>query len=338
MRSLLVAAAITFPFVVGALGASADDREVVFSFQDQEILESSGLVFTEDLVVTTNDSGDAARVFTVDPTTGDTLGIISYDAAARDVEALAPAGNDAVWVGDIGDNLRTRDDISVSLVPIGATDADVEAATYSLQFKSGPRDAESLMAHPVTGRLYVISKTVLGGEFYAAPARLDPSGSNLLKPIGAAPGLVTDAAFFPDGKHLIARNYGRAVVYAFPSLKVVGALRLPTQEQGEGIAVAPDGQVYLSSEGLNSDVLRITLPKKVRTAVDGTPGTGPGAVDDTSPETGRPDASGSDSENTRVDNDAAREELFRRNGWQWLLGGVVGVLAMIVLIRSLKPR
>ena len=62
---VLVAAAIAAPFAGGLLSASAADRDVVFRFQDPAILESSALVATDDLMVTTNDSGDSARVSTL---------------------------------------------------------------------------------------------------------------------------------------------------------------------------------------------------------------------------------------------------------------------------------
>ena len=49
--------------------------------------------------------------------------------------------------------------------------------------------------------------------------------------------IATDGAFFPDGRHLVVRDYGRAVVYAFPVLEAVAEVDLPEQQQGEGIAV-----------------------------------------------------------------------------------------------------
>ena len=51
------------------------EPDVLFSFADPEIVESSGLVATEGLVVTVNDSGDAARAFIVDPGSGETVGV-----------------------------------------------------------------------------------------------------------------------------------------------------------------------------------------------------------------------------------------------------------------------
>ncbi|KRF16752.1 hypothetical protein ASG90_10930 [Nocardioides sp. Soil797] len=326
MRRVLVAAVIAVPFACGMLSASAAERDVVFRFQDPEILESSALVATGGLMVTTNDSGDSARVFAVDPDNGETLGTINWGGSAEDVEALAPAGDGEVWVGDIGDNLGKRHDISVTRIPVGPSDADVPGSTYPLTFSDGPRDAEALLAHPRTGRLYVVSKGVLGGQFYAAPQKLSPTQPNELTPLGPAPGLVTDGAFFPDGNHLIVRNYARAVVYRFPSLEVVGTFDLPRQQQGEGLAVDRDGQIFLSSEGVHAEVLRIALPKKIRVAMSAEESESPSAKPGSSaPEHSDPADDAAD--------DAADPEVF-----PWVLGGVAAVVMLLVLLRALRPR
>ncbi len=89
--------------------------------------------------------------------------------------------------------------------------------------------------------------------------------------------IVTDGAFFPDGKNFVLRGYGDVAFYRWPSLKPVGELALPAQPQGEGIAVDKNGSVYVSSEGVNSEVLRIGLPRGLRAELDGTgdrPGNG----------------------------------------------------------------
>ena len=104
----------------------SDEVEVVFSFQDPEIVESSGLALVDGLVVTTNDSGDTGRVFAVDPATGETVGTTGWGDEPEDVEALAPGGPGSVWVGDIGDNLETRDTVQVTQVPVGAATRDVD--------------------------------------------------------------------------------------------------------------------------------------------------------------------------------------------------------------------
>jgi DNA-binding beta-propeller fold protein YncE len=226
---------------------------------------ASGLVVTrvhgERLFVTVNDSGDSGRVFTIDPTTGETVGTTSFTPEPRDVEAVAPAGDGHVWVADIGDNLVARDHVRITRVPVGRGTLDAGAAeSYRLTYPDRAKDAEALVTHPDTGRVYVISKQVFGGTVHAAPERLDAGGDNVLEEIGSAPMLVTDAAFSPDGRYVVMRGYGDAWVKSFPDLDTVAGFALPRQPQGEGLAVGADGSVYLSTEGRERPVLRAPLP------------------------------------------------------------------------------
>jgi len=318
MLERIVTGAVAVPFLLGAAAAPVDHAQEVFSFQDNEIIESSGLVDVNGLVVTTNDSGDTGRVFTVDPADGRTVGVTHW-GDATDVEALAPRSDGEVWVGDIGDNTESRDSIQVTAVPVGRGDKDVDPPVYDLAYPDGPHNAETLMSDPATGRLYVATKGVLGGTLYAAPARLSPDHPNRLEPLGDVLPVATDGAFLPDGKHFVVRNYGEAAIYAFPSLEKVHEFPLPEQPQGEGIAVEPGGSsLLLSSEGLHSTVLEVDVPQldepspRPSTTLVVTP-------DGTSPSP--PAASEAD-----------------RPVWPWLLGGVVGLGCIVVLVRSLRPR
>lgn len=316
-------------FVVG--GPDEDEGEVVFAFADPAIVESSGLVARDGLFVTINDSGDSARVFTVDPGSGETVGVTSWADEAVDFEALAPAADGEVWVGDIGDNLVSRDTITVHRVPTGEGDRAAEAASYALAYPDGAHDAEALLAHPVTGQLLVATKAFIGG-LYAAPEDLAPDASNPLTRVGDVTSIITDGAFFPDGEHLVLRDYGTATFYSYPDLEEVGEVDLPDQEQGEGIAVDEDGEVYLSSEGEQAEVLRLELPDDVRAAVDG----------------GEDGGSGKDDRPGKRDRDRGGDELDgggegvpveeERPLWPWAIGGVAGVVILLVLLRSLRPR
>ncbi|MEE3127858.1 MAG: WD40 repeat domain-containing protein [Actinomycetota bacterium] len=274
--SRLLAVLVALPFLAGGVTAAltADRGEVVATFTDPEIVESSGLVVRGGLLSTINDSGDTGRVFTValdGAEAGGTVGVTRFAESPVDMEALAPAGPGEVWVGDIGDNGAARSSISVTRVPVGRGERSGTYPTYDLVYADGPRDAETLLAHPRTGRLYVVSKQVFGGVLYAAPRRLDPDRPNQLRPVADAIPIATDGAFWPDGKHLVVRGYARAIVYAWPSMRAVGDLSLPDQDQGEGIAVTPDGRVLVSTEGQFTDVLEVRLPRDVRQAVAPTP-------------------------------------------------------------------
>ncbi|HYH72413.1 MAG TPA: hypothetical protein VD764_04305 [Nocardioides sp.] len=268
-RRFAIGVCVAAPFLVGAAAGAPGADSSGFRFEDPAIVESSGLVALdgparERLVVTTNDSGDSGRVFTVDPRTGGTVGVTSWAAEPVDVEALAPAGPDHVWVGDIGDNRHARGSVEVLRVPVGRGRVEASPQAYELVYPDGPRDAEALVAHPVTGRLFVITKGVFAGTVYAAPSPLRQGSANVLEEVAQAPGIVTDATFLPGGGGVVLRTYSSAHLVSFPSWQPVSSWELPPQEQGEGITVV-GGRLWVSSEGARSQVLEVALPPEART-------------------------------------------------------------------------
>lgn len=260
-----------------AAETAADDQQLrtVFRFDD-EVTESSGLIDLGDRVLTVNDSGDDAVVYVVDASTGETVGRTTYADEATDVEALALGPEGDVWVGDIGDNGGSRAGITVHRIPPPEDgDQQVEATSYDLVYSDGARDAETLLVSP-RGRVYVVSKGLLGGQVWRAPATLREDRANVLESVGDSGGLVTDGAWFPDGRHVVLRDYNDAFVYDATELpwRFVGRVRLPDQQQGEGIAVRRDRSLLISSEGRNRPVLEVPLPPRLARAV-----APPGAAD-----------------------------------------------------------
>lgn len=261
-RSVAVAVCVALPFLLGAAtGPPSATEEGAFRFADPEIVESSGLVAVDGLVVTTNDSGDSGRVFAVDPGSGRTVGTTSWPGEPVDVEALAPAGPGHVWVGDIGDNRRVRDTAEVLRVPVGRGDVAASPEAYQLVYPDGEHDAEALLSHPLTGRLFVVTKGVFAGTVYAAPLRLRPDRPNRLAAVGEAPGIVTDAAFLPGGGGVVLRTYSSAHLLSLPSWQPVTSWELPRQDQGEGIALS-GRHLLISTEGVRSRVLEVDLPSE----------------------------------------------------------------------------
>lgn len=248
-----------------AASAWADEGGVAFRFADPAIVESSGLVLQDGVVLTVNDSGNDAVLFSVDPSSGRTVAVTRFAESQVDVEALAPAGGTEVWVGDIGDNQGERSSIGVTRVAVDGSSDPAGATTVELVYPDGRgRDAETLLCDPRGGGLYVVTKSLAGGVVYRAPRVLDPTGPNRLTEVGDVAALLTDGAFLPDGRHVILRGYGHAWVYTFPGFELVADVGLPSQPQGEGIAVDGDGALFLSTEGALSPVLRVTLPASVR--------------------------------------------------------------------------
>ena len=234
----------------------------VFELRDDRIFESSGLADLGSLMATVNDSGDTSRVFVLDPESGETVGVTDFHTEVTDVEALAPAGPRAVYVGDIGDNDREREEVVVHRVPVGRGQLDVEPASFRLAYPDGPHDAESLFADRA-GRLHLITKSFRGGTVYRAPKQLQPSGVNVLEPVGRVRGYVTDAALLRGGRYLLVRSLQQATVYSMPDLEPVGSFALPWQPQGEGVSVGPDGRIRISTEGAGTPVYEVQLPAAV---------------------------------------------------------------------------
>jgi len=265
VAAALVMVAVAVASATGTTDAVADEvgDRPVFRYTDEAITESSGLVARDDVMFTVNDSGDGPLVYAVDTGTGDTIGVTTYsNAQVSDVEAIAPGRGESLWVGDIGDNNADRPWVEVYRVPVRdpSGDREVAADRYRLVYANGARDAEALLVHPSTGRIYLVSKGILGGTVYEAPVRLAPGELNRMEPVGQVPGVVTDGTFLPGGRHLLLRTYGTGAVYSFPGLRQVRSFDLPAQEQGEAVAVDERGQVFIGTEGSHTEVLQIELP------------------------------------------------------------------------------
>lgn len=325
MQHLLATLAIAAPVTLGlAVTPSAPSGHEVFLFGDARITEASALVVDDGLFLTTNDSGHPGDVFVVDAT-GRTVGVTHWADHPVDTEALAPGGPGHVWVADIGDNTAGRSSVEVTRVPVGRGERTVHPTTYRLTYPDGATDAETLLRDPTTGRLFIASKNVFGGVLYAVPEHLDPTGPNRMRAIGRVLPVATDGSFFPDGRHVVLRDYTTAVVYDWPSLQPAGSFRLPSQRQGEGIGVAADGTVYVSSEGPRAPVLEVRLPPAIEAAVTGQVSPSPSASP--SPTPGPADSS-----------PAAAADPASHDAWPWLAGGLFGLLALVVLLRALRPH
>ncbi|RKN41889.1 hypothetical protein D7294_14615 [Streptomyces hoynatensis] len=252
-------------------GAAADEEPEAFTMADPRIVESSGLAASlrhPGVYWTHNDSDDAARLFAVDGATGETVATVTLSGVqARDVEAVSLGPDGDLYVGDIGDNYDGAwSEVWIYRLPEPAelADATVTPTVYTVQYADGPRDAEALMVHPVTGRVYLVSKKQDGGaKLYAGPERLSESGVNTFEPVADIGLWVTDGAFSPDGTRLLLRGYFTAQMYRWEdgtpqelSRRVIP----PLQAQGESVTFTADGRTLMfGSEGEASAVEPVPL-------------------------------------------------------------------------------
>ncbi|KIF75003.1 membrane protein [Streptomyces sp. 150FB] len=273
-RSLGVLAVVGAAFLAVAgpvSGAFADGGKAdqTFTIKDPRITESSGLAASHlhpGIYWTHNDSDDGPYVYAVDSRTGETVATITMTGVGepRDVEAISIGPDGDVYVGDIGDNLGgSWDHVWIYRFPEPARlkDATVRATQYTVKYADGPRNAESLMVDPKTGRVYIASKNEDGGGLYEGPATLTSSGTNVFRRIGDVP-WVTDGAFSPDGKHLVLRSYLGATSYVWKNgeLGASEAVGAPFQGQSESVTYTADGRALMfGSEGKESQVERLDV-------------------------------------------------------------------------------
>lgn len=263
------------------------------TLQSPFINESSGLVAgrrNSGVFWTHNDSGDGAYLYAFNRS-GKTVGVFMVRSAfAGDWEDIASGpGIDGkgnyLYIGDIGDYGRARTESCLYRIPepllssenrIGTKArprlTDEPTARLLYQYPDGPHDSESLLVHPQSGTIYLITKEEKGeaGVYKFPPMK--PTDSPLvpytLEKIGALafnedglhpfPNRVTGGDIAPDGKRLVLRTYYAAYEWRLPdgekNFDAVWAttpamVPLPLQPQGEGICYSADGtSLIISSE------------------------------------------------------------------------------------------
>ena len=279
------------PHILAAPPASYAQAVTLGTLQDPAITESSGIVAghrNPGLFWTHNDSGDGPFVYALGPH-GEKrgtfrLGGVSSVTDCEDI-AAGPGPRPRIpylYLGDIGDNNSVRQQCVVWRFPepeVTQTEAHTTQAHPALTeppqalrfvYPDGPHNAETLLVHPQTGRVYVITKNKSGvNGVYTFPMPLTPGKTVTLSRIGTVritgeppiyPNLVTGGDIAPDGRRLVLRTYWSAYEYRLPAGKAdfnavwhttPTTVELPLQPQGEGIGYTwPRGDgLVLTSEG-----------------------------------------------------------------------------------------
>lgn len=234
--------------------------EVAFTFSDSRITECSGMATDVErgFYWTINDTeADGGRIYAVKPD-GQTQTSIRFNAQPRDTEALAYV-NKTFYVGDIGDNTASRQNVTVYVLRDPTPgQADSPYTRYRFSYPDGPRDAEGMFV-TTSGRIHLVSKEASGG-IYQAPERLSTQQVNKLTKVGKAPTLATDATMLRDGRIAI-RTYTALSLLDPKTFAEIVTVKTPQQEQGESLTQSIDGKsLLLGSEGQHSKVLRMDIP------------------------------------------------------------------------------
>lgn len=272
---------------------SASAPRQVGKLADAELVEASGLVASlkyPGLLYSHNDSGGRARVYALNEA-GELIARIDYSGArAQDWEdvAIGPgpvAQVSYIYVGDIGDNARSRSEVRVLRCPEPELDASARGQsitttyqTIRLRYPDGAHNAEALAVDPVSSDLYILTKEDNGASgLYVARAPQSTSSTTVLErssglnfgraPLSGSP-LVTGTDIANDGSAVIVRTYTSAFLWTRASgFTISGALAqspcampVANEPQGEAIAFSVDRRAfYTVSEGANAPVYRTDL-------------------------------------------------------------------------------
>ncbi len=233
-----------------------------------------------------NDSGDGATLYAVN-TEGELLsrhdlfGVVAFDWEDIGIGPGPVSGVDYLYAGDIGDNLLFRSEVVAYRVPepeVGRDTAIFQLETISLVYPTPGQDAEALAVDPLTGDLFVVTKTTAERPgVYRAPAeRLGGEGSIALELVATlalpAGGEVTAADFSPNGDRFALRSYRHVWIWDRTSEDMAETLAAvpcaaasPEERQGEALAFSADGRdMFTVSEGSDVVINRITASEGAR--------------------------------------------------------------------------
>ena len=277
-----------------SISVDYEKPKIVGTIKSGEITESSGLVASKcqtDVFWTHNDSGDAAFIYAIN-SKGEKLGTYKVkNAKAVDWEDIAAFKNQKgecfLYIGDIGNNTRVRNDFVIYAVkepliadedkksnkknPVFTDSADAVKFNYP----DVRHDAETLLVHPQTGDVYILSKRLSGAAgVYKLAANYDLKKTIRLKKIAdfAAPalpnGFVTGGDISSDGKRVVICDYFAAYEIVLPEKaknfdeiwkQKPEIIQLGERTQGEAVCYSADGKaVYATSEKEDSPVIKVT--------------------------------------------------------------------------------
>lgn len=264
LRSLLFALMLVAVCVPTA--AVGQDSEKISEMSDPRIEESSGLVISpkhQDLAYTIND-GDNPIVYAIEISTGDVVGTTRLRGGkVEDTESITIDGDGRMWLADLGDNDRERNDAALYRFPEpGPGQHSVNAKRYPVSYEGGPADIETFMVHPKTGEKFLATRDEKApGTLYSLPKKLTRNGDNrathLDKPV---PVDTSDGTFTPSGSQALIRTGDAVHVFDPETWSEVERLSVPEVENGESIAMEPGGGSFIiGSEGDNSPLIRVTF-------------------------------------------------------------------------------
>ena len=281
--------------IVGSDAAAASpfsEGVAIATVAGGEITEASGLAASRKnpgVLWVHNDSGEKAKIFAIGI---DGKIIATYRLAgvsADDYEDMAIGrgprlGDDYLFIADIGDNLAQRLSVTIFRVPepstagaSGEIDLLDDVAALELRYPDHPHDAQTLLADPITGDLFLVTRDVEGeSRVFRAPFPQSASAPTTLEEVakisfrgkGPSDRAATAGDIDALGRMIVVRTYNQALLWERAagqsvaealagspvSTPVVGS---PDEPQGEAIAFGSEAKSYFTlSEGIEQPLFR----------------------------------------------------------------------------------
>jgi hypothetical protein len=228
-----------------------------------EINESSGIVKSRqypDIFWTHNDSDDSARIFAIRGN-GKLVGIVEVVGAKHvDWEDIAMGESGEIYICDIGDNRKNRDDLAIYLIPEPDPKTDKKISVtrkisfhYQIPRSNNPAHFNAEACFFVFGNLYILTKEHFHTELYRIDLSKEEAIAERVSTL-AISGRVTGADVTPDGKTLAVLTYLGIHLFEKPKGSdnyLVGAHKILDQffGQTEGIAFDNGALVITNEEG-----------------------------------------------------------------------------------------
>jgi len=258
--------------------------------QHDPIREASGIVASRNnanVLWIHNDSGSPS-VYAIN-TSGQHLGeYLLHGCMDNDWEdiAIGPGvapGQDYLYIGAIGDNQRQRPSRSICRIAEPQVDAgqdavsghifDVDVVNY--RYAEGSFDAETLLADPLTGNFYVITKRAKPAGVYHVPLTFAAAAPITVERVAELPYRnIVGGDISPDGMEILIKTYTR--IYYWRRLadepleqtlkRRPESVPYIVEPQGEAVGWSVDGMGYytVSEEPLGIPARLYYYPRLIR--------------------------------------------------------------------------
>jgi hypothetical protein len=265
--------------------------KIVGHIKTNEITESSGIAVSKcqpDVLWTHNDSGGEAAVYAIN-SEGRLLGAFSVKGAKNtdweDIAAFkSENGECLLYIGDIGNNVRERGEFKIYRVkepqiPDKFSKQIIESPdVIKFTYPDFHHDAETLMIHPQTGDIYILTKRLSGAAgVYKLAQNYDLKKLNTLEKIAdltvpAVPnGFLTGGDISPDGRRVVIVDYFSAYELNLPEKaknfdaiwkEKPSVIELGERAQGEAVGFSADGNsIFATSEKADSPLIQVSRIK-----------------------------------------------------------------------------